>query len=86
MPNTPVLAAATGLPIPQHVRQAISAEIERLIYLLDLVDGDADLEDGGDHELDADFEEISWSNPLAARLNARGNLIVERVRDRQVRA
>ncbi len=52
MPKTPVPAAATGLPIPRHVREAISAEIERLIYLLDLVDGDADLEDGADRELD----------------------------------
>lgn len=38
------------------VRRSIEDEIQRLVDLLDLVDGDADLEDGRDAEPDADGE------------------------------
>jgi len=45
----PYLPTWRGRPIPL-TRDAIEAEIERLIELLDAVDGDCDLEDGGDDE------------------------------------
>ncbi|UTY50449.1 hypothetical protein [Sinorhizobium fredii] len=48
MPNIPVQAAAEGLPKIQidslKTRRAIEAHIERMIALLDSVDGDPDLE------------------------------------------
>lgn len=51
MPNTPVPAAATGLPRPDPdrlrlyaLRTAISARITRDIALLDALDGDPDCE------------------------------------------
>ncbi|MCD1267061.1 hypothetical protein B5M44_22655 [Shinella sumterensis] len=44
--------------VPRHIqpaarRQIIEAEIERLISMLDMEDGDCDLEDGFDQEYDA---------------------------------
>jgi hypothetical protein len=39
-----------GWAIPSLSRREIERAIERLIALLDLIDGDPDLEDGGDGE------------------------------------
>ncbi|MFI0847777.1 hypothetical protein [Mesorhizobium sp. IMUNJ 23232] len=61
MPNTHVPAAGGALPTAQHttflavtptMRLRIATTIENLIALLDEIDSDADLEDGGDLEFD----------------------------------
>ena len=61
MPNTAVLAAGGALPTAQpttflavtpSMRLRLATTIENLIALLDEIDGDENLEDGGDLELD----------------------------------
>jgi hypothetical protein len=42
----------TFLEVPRETRQRIEAVVETLIHLLDLLDGDCDLEDGHDRESD----------------------------------
>jgi hypothetical protein len=42
----------TFLEVPRETRQRIEAVVETLINLLDLLDGDCDLEDGHDAERD----------------------------------
>jgi hypothetical protein len=61
MPNTAVLAAGgalptakptTFLPVTAALRSRLQATIENLIALADEIDGDENLEDGGDLEFD----------------------------------
>lgn len=49
--TSPRSAAATGLPISRTYLEAL---IEQAIAALDLLDGDVDLEDNGDTELNGD--------------------------------
>lgn len=68
-----------------ETRKRLEAKIEELIELLNLIDGDPDLEDNGDMEpslgsvpylgqydleLDlSDDEEIGWANPCGLRVH-----------------
>ncbi len=45
-------ATTLFLPVTLPMRQRIEATIEHLVTLLDTIDGDPDLEDGGDAEPD----------------------------------
>ena len=54
-------------PTPDLVRPMLESAIERLIAILDVIDPDPDLEDGGDAEPDEDGEPIlGWTGMQAA--------------------
>jgi hypothetical protein len=59
-------------------RKAIADEIERLIMLLDMVDGDCDLEETGDREDTHDREEdpswLEWEDPSKPPVGAEKSL------------
>lgn len=60
MPITEMFRGATPVTLIPSARKAIEAEIERLIELLDTIDGDCDLEDddpaGGNVEDEGEFD------------------------------
>lgn len=74
MPNTPVPAAATGLP--KFNREKVEKAIEKLILLLDLTDPDPDLEESNDNEpflaatvVDDKIGGTDWAHAQGSRID-----------------